>query len=406
MASTNVRVLHLADIHIGMENYGRLDPNTGINSRVVDFLRRFDEAVSYALENDVDLVLFCGDAYKTRNPNATYQREFARRVKRLSDADVPILLLVGNHDQPSAARRASSIGIFGTLGVENVIVATTDALHRITTRRGLPVQVATIPYPSRSRLMAHAEYKNLSLSELDAALQRIVGENIRALIAQLDPEIPAILAAHLSVAEAKQGSEQHVMIGRDVIILKSVVADPAFDYVALGHIHKHQDLNAGHQPPVVYPGSIERIDFGEERERKGFVVADIAVGEATYRFIPVHARPFVTIRVEAAGDDPTAQVLDEISRHDVAGAVVRIIIETSEEKAQFIVEREIRRALADAHYISAIRKDVERRYRQRLGGQSPESLTPPEALRRYLEAKDTPPERINKLLEYAQDILN
>jgi DNA repair exonuclease SbcCD nuclease subunit len=81
---TKINVLHFADIHIGMENYGHIDSSTGVNSRVIDFLRRLDEVIDYGLSHDVDLVIFAGDAFKTRDPSPTLQREFARRVKRLS----------------------------------------------------------------------------------------------------------------------------------------------------------------------------------------------------------------------------------------------------------------------------------------------------------------------------------
>ncbi|HZB96695.1 MAG TPA: metallophosphoesterase, partial [Herpetosiphonaceae bacterium] len=73
------KMLHLADIHIGMENYGRTDPATGLNTRLQDYLQRFDEALTYALETEpVDIVLIAGDIYKNRTPNPTHQREFAR----------------------------------------------------------------------------------------------------------------------------------------------------------------------------------------------------------------------------------------------------------------------------------------------------------------------------------------
>ena len=121
-----IRLLHIADIHIGMENYGRLDPQTGINGRVMDFLRRLNDAVAYALDNEIDVVIFAGDAYKTRDPNPTYQREFARRMKRLADAGIPVVMLVGNHDLPAVAQRATSISIFSTLDVPNVIVGDYD----------------------------------------------------------------------------------------------------------------------------------------------------------------------------------------------------------------------------------------------------------------------------------------
>ena len=236
---TNIRVLHFADLHIGMENYGRLDASTGVNGRVLDFLRRLDEMIDHGLEREVDLVLFAGDAFKTRNPNPTYQRAFARRVKRLADAGVPIVLLVGNHDLPTMVQRASSVDIFNTLDVPNVIVGHIEDLHRIETRRG-PVQVATIPYPVRQRLLAHEDYQGLSIEQLDQELQSIVTDNVMALAEQLDPDIPAILTAHLSISSALYGSERSVMIGRDAVVLKSVLADPVWDYVALGHIHMHQ----------------------------------------------------------------------------------------------------------------------------------------------------------------------
>ena len=89
-----IRILHFADLHLGVENYGRLDPATGLSSRVADFLRAFDTLVEYALTNDVDLVLFAGDAFKTRTPSPTYQREFASRIRRLAvGAGIPTFLL-------------------------------------------------------------------------------------------------------------------------------------------------------------------------------------------------------------------------------------------------------------------------------------------------------------------------
>ena len=129
---TKINVLHFADIHIGMENYGHIDSSTGINSRVIDFLRRFDEVIDYGLSHDVDLVIFAGDAFKTRDPSPTLQREFARRVKRFVDANVPVVMLVGNHDLPAMEKKASSIDIYRTLGVPNVIIGWEEACTRST----------------------------------------------------------------------------------------------------------------------------------------------------------------------------------------------------------------------------------------------------------------------------------
>jgi exonuclease SbcD len=404
--SNTIRVLHLSDLHIGMENYGRLDPATGLNGRVMDFLRRLGQVVDYALENDVDIVLFAGDAYKTREPNSTYRREFARRIKRLADAGIPVVLLVGNHDLPAQERRASSIDIFRTLNVPNVLVASRDQFHRLTTRRGKPIQVATVPYPLRQRLLSHEEYRDTTIAELDALVQELVTENVHALAAQVDSALPAILTGHFSVSEAKLGSERTVMLGRDVVVLKSALADPAWDYVALGHIHRHQELNGGQHPPIVYAGSLERIDFGEENEPKGFVVADVSRGHTEWQFHRVDARRFVTIRADVRDAvDPTPAIQEAIAGHDVTEAVVRLTIQARAEQEELIRDADLRRALDGAYYVAGISKEIERAYRLRLGGESPEELTPAQLLSRYLESRELPFERIQVLLRHAQEIL-
>lgn len=399
-----IRLLHFADLHIGMENYGRLDPQTGISGRVLDFVRQFNQLVAHGREHDVDLVIFAGDAFKTRTPNPTHQREFARRVKQLADAGVPVVLLVGNHDLPAMAQKASSVDIFHTLAVPNVIVGRREQVHRIQTKRG-PVQVATIPYPVRSRLLDRAEHRGLSMEQLDQALRESVTNLVEALKEQIDPDVPAVLTGHFSVSGAVWGSERTVMLGRDVVVPKSALADPVFDYVALGHVHKHQNLTRDEPgaPPVVYAGSLERIDFGEEHQTKGFCWVELARGETTWEFVPASARPFVTIRADVRQDeDPTRTVLDAISGQAIDGAVVRLIVRTTPDAEARLDDKPIEAALAAAHYVAAFVKETERPERIRLGGDAPESLTPSELLERYLASKSVSAQRTQTLLQYAQ----
>jgi exonuclease SbcD len=408
----SIRLLHTADIHIGMENYGRVDPETGINARVMDFLRRLTDIGDYAIERDVDVLIFAGDAYRTRDPNPTYQREFARRIKRIADAGIPVVMLVGNHDLPAVSRRASSIDIFGTLDVPNVTVAYREAIHPVICRNGQPLNVAAVPYPLRSALISREDHQGKSLAELDALLQNIMIENVQALAeeARQTPDVPAILMGHFSVSEASHGSEQNIMIGRDATVPRSVLADPAWRYVALGHIHKHQSLNRDLQPPIIYCGSIERIDFGEEYEPKGFVVAEISDGPTTWEFISGHrrsARPFLTVKVDVREvPDPTEAVVAAIrQRGDLSETVVRVIVKLRQEQEPQLLEREIKRALEDAYFVAALQRDIERADRQRLGGVSVESLTPLQLLERYLQVKGVPPERMKTLLRHAETLM-
>ncbi len=400
-----MRIVHFADLHLGVENYGRIDPQTGLSTRLGDFLSAFDEVVDYALNQNVDLVLFCGDAYKSREPSQTHQREFAKRIWRLASNDVPVLLLIGNHDLPNAVGRATSIEIFHTLAIPNVTVANRPGTYRIETRAG-PLQVVGLPWARRSILLSRDDTRNLTLDQINDRVEQILTDHIMTEVQALDANVPAILAAHVFVQGAQTGSERGMVMGHDYMLLHSTVANPAFDYVALGHIHKAQVL--GENPPVVYAGSLERIDFSEEDDKKGFYVVEAGENrKASYEFQPVHARRFVTIEVNVAPlePDPTQAVLDAIARHDVSDAVVRVQVAISERLEGLLDEGEVRRALKDAHYVAAIAREVERERRPRVAGFTAEGMTPMEALEVYLDSKNVPKERRKLLLEYGQRLI-
>ncbi len=363
-----VRLLHFADLHLGAESYGRFDPDTGLSTRLADFLAALDRVVDYALNNDVHLVLFAGDAYKTCDPSPTHQREFARRIGSLGRAGIPTVLLTGNHDVPNARGRANTVEIFEALAAENVYVAgRPETLHLDT--RGGPIQIVTLPWFNRSTLLTRDEHRNEALGDIAETiiekLERIVGAQVKA----LDAGVPTVFLAHGTVFGSVYSSERKTMLGQELILPAGLCNNPAFDYVALGHIHKHQVLST--QPPVVYSGSVERIDFGEESEEKGFIVAEVARGQAEWRLVSSQARRFLTIRVEASEGDPMEAIQQALAASDVTDAVVRVIIRTKPELEPLIDERELRRLLKDAFHVAAVIRDVERPSRLRLGRNRP-----------------------------------
>lgn len=402
-----IRLVHFADLHLGVENYGRLDTTTGVSSRLGDFLSAFDQVVEAALGRQADLVIFAGDAYKTRDPSPTYQREFARRIRRLSQAGVPTVLVAGNHDLPNAVGRAHTLEIFGILQVDNVYVARSPAVFDIETRSG-PVQVAVLPWIVRSALLTRDALKDKSLQDADALVLEHVEQILNGhdgLVARLSPDRPHILVAHGTVQGAAYGSERSVMLGNDLILPLHLLKNPAWDYVALGHIHKHQALEPERLPPVVYSGSVERIDFGEEHERKGFVFVEVERGACRWEFVPLDTRPFVTLRVQADGDDPTAQILNQIARTPIEGAIVRLIIQTTVERSPLIDEKAVLAALKDAFHVAALIRNIVRLERMRLGGQYDlAGLTPLDVLARYLQTRQASEAHIARLLEYAQTL--
>jgi exonuclease SbcD len=404
-----MKIIHFADLHLGVERYGRIDPATGLSTRLSDFLKVLDELVDYALNNSVDMVICCGDAYHRRDPSQTHQREFAKRIGRLASHGIAVFLLVGNHDLPNATGRANSVEIFDTLAVRNIHIGGKPGTYRVSTKSG-DAQVVALPWARRSALLAKDDAKNLTIEQINEKLQSTLSNILANEVESLDKSVPAILSGHVSVSTARTGSEKTMLLGQDYFMLHGSLSRQEFDYVALGHIHKRQELSA--YPLIVYSGSLERVDFGDEDDEKGFYVVELdqskLAGERVLscQFHAVSARRFLTIEVDADTDNPTATVLAAIAKKDIADAIVRLIIKVSESNEPMLNDAEIRRALSDAYYIGSIVKDVVRERRVRIGNEGSESLSPIKALEVYLTSKNTPSERIAKMLEYGKRLIS
>ena len=239
-----LRIAHLADTHIGMENYGRLNPETGLNQRLHDFLKSLDQAIDAAIAEEVDLVVFAGDIYKTRDPTPTHQREFARRIQRLVGAGITDVIVAGNHDIPMSAGRATSVDIFRALEVPSVTVARTIGTHVIQTQVG--PRPGRSPFRGRSAasVLAQPEFKNHTIAELNQAMIELTQARSSQLEAEaLDPTLPAIVVGHAHLFGARIGAERLLTMGTDPMYDLQTFDLPNVDFVALGHIHKHQVLS-------------------------------------------------------------------------------------------------------------------------------------------------------------------
>jgi exonuclease SbcD len=420
-----VKFLHFADVHLGVENYGRIDPTTGLHTRVQDFVRCLRFVCETAIREHVDFAVFAGDAYKTCDPSPTHQREFAAQMRLLNGAGIPLVMVTGNHDNPAAFGKASSIDIFGTLNIRNIYVLNKPKLFTLETRSG-PVQIACLPWPTRGTLMAKDEYKDLSDEQMRSRIEGICTDIITRFAEQIDPEVPAILVAHITAAGAVYSSERLATIGKDPVLTTGTLAHPAFDYVALGHIHKFQDLNPNGHPPVVYAGSVERVDFGEEKEEKGFCIVTIndlseegredtdnalplfsdrhpqkRRRETTYRFLHTPARPFVTIRVSAGeGEEVGEAITKAIKKHDLNEAITRVIYTVGEGQPVSLDLKDVHHALQDAFLVSSITPKVDVTPRLRRAGIA-EDMGLRESLSRYIENHPELGHLSDELQEYA-----
>ncbi len=403
-----IRILHFADAHIDIAAQGRHDPESGLPVRMLDFLKSLDTIIDTAIAEKVDLVIFAGDAYKDRTPVPTYQREWGKRIIRLSQAGIPTLLLVGNHDVSPAANRANTLQEYDTLQVPHVIVANKPVFLKPNDLDGLKLQIIALPWVSRSGLLSRQEDIELSSDKINATLEDQLDRLVKVWVKEMDPSIPAVLTAHGSVAGATYGAERSVMLGNDIILPGSMVKNPAFSYTALGHIHKAQDINEGYQPPVIYPGSIERVDFGEIADEKFFVIAEIELGKPT-RVIwhKLNGRKFIDRHIKVQNAElAMTQILSALpSQEEMKDAVMRLIIEYPREWESMIDESEIRRVCQNTLELHFIRK-VERELRLRLpGDQSINSLSHIELLEIYWKSIELGDKELELMKKIAGEII-
>ncbi|MEH2154552.1 exonuclease SbcCD subunit D [Nostoc sp.] len=402
-----IKILHLSDIHMGSGfSHGRINPATGLNTRLEDFVNTLSICIDRALRDAVDMVIFGGDAFPDATPPPYVQQAFASQFRRLMDANIPTVLLVGNHDQHSQGQGGASLNIYRTLGVPGFVVGDTLTTHCIQTRNG-KVQVITLPWLTRSTLMTRQETEGLSLAEVNQLLTERLRVVLEGEVRRLDPDVPTILLAHLMADNATLGAERFLAVGKGFTLPLSLLTRPCFDYVALGHVHRHQNLNKSNNPPVIYPGSIERVDFSEEKEDKGYVMLELERGSAEWEFCPLTVRTFQTIEVDISkADDPQAVLMKAIAKYDIQDAVVRLIYKLRSEQMDLIDSSSLHTALNPAHTYTIQAELVSQLARPRIPELSASSsIDPMEALKTYLNNREDLKDIATSMMDAAQKLL-
>ncbi|QFS49214.1 exonuclease subunit SbcD [Nostoc sphaeroides] len=402
-----IKILHLSDIHMGSGfSHGRINPETGLNTRLEDFVNTLSICIDRALTDAVDMVIFGGDAFPDATPPPYVQQAFASQFRRLMDANIPTVLLVGNHDQHSQGQGGASLNIYRTLGVPGFVVGDTVTTHCIETRNG-KVQVITLPWLTRSTLMTRQETEGSSLAEVNELLTERLRVVLEGEIRRLDPDVPTILLAHLMSDNATLGAERFLAVGKGFTLPLSLLTRPCFDYVALGHVHRHQNLNKSNNPPVIYPGSIERVDFSEEKEDKGYVMIELERGRVEWEFCPLTVRTFRTIEVDISkADDPQGVLMKAIAKYDIQDAVVRLIYKLRSEQMDLIDSSSLHTALSPAHTYTIQAELLSQLARPRIPElTASSSIDPMEALKTYLNNREDLKDIAASMMDAAQKLL-
>lgn len=259
-----IKIATFADFHLGVTTYGTIDAKTGLNTRVINALESLDNMINYCITNKIEYIIFAGDMYKNNLPSPTLQRELNVRIKRATEHGIKLYIQSGNHDVSPTETAKCPMDPFSTLGVENI---------------------------EHTRFAkAYMINPNLRILILPTYCDQ---QQIETILDKYNDNIKTIVVGHLTVLGAKLNDwlleQSENAISTKVFERNNICA------VVLGHLHKHQILNES--PLIYYTGSLQRIDFTEEFQEKGFVVLDIDE-TVNYEFIEVKSQEFFTINVD------------------------------------------------------------------------------------------------------------
>ncbi|MCK4765960.1 MAG: metallophosphoesterase [Candidatus Aminicenantes bacterium] len=330
MASGVIRILFLADTHLGFDL--PFKPRIEQRRRGPDFFANFEKALEPALKGEVDAVVHGGDLlYRSKVPAALVNMAF-EPLKKVADRGVPIYLVPGNHERSAIP--------FRLLAEHPNIHIFHRAFTFILTLHGFTLAMSGFPY-----------------------VRENVREKFPGLLAQTGyRKIKAdcnLLCMHHCVEGAAVGEHNFVFRGQDFVVgLAEIPA--AFAAVLSGHIHRFQVVTKDLPGrtilvPVFYPGAIERTSFAEKNEKKGYLTLEIATSGPDkgslrgWQFHQLPARPMREIILPAAGktgaelESGIKNILEKLP----ADSIVKLkIIDKVEEEALPVLRAASLRSIA------------------------------------------------------------
>lgn len=385
----NLLIIQTSDLHLGTTVHSEVDASTGLSKRIDDYFDCFDKIIDYAISNKADVVIICGDVFNTSNPTPTILKMFASRLSKLSKVGIAVVMIAGNHDLPKTEGRVCPIEIYSEIGINNFYYLNEPTHIDLQTKDKKKVRIFAIPYIHPIKVFNKQQILKKEKKELNyETVVKAYREEYRKLASKFEKTGRGdadycILMSHMSIANASKGTEESItLLGGEFTLLPNILHSNAFDYIALGHMHKHQCLDW--KIPIVYSGSIEKSDISEMNEKKGFIAIK-PWSNPEWEFIELPTRKMMRIEVDATEiKNIKDKVIEEINKNDVGGAIVRLIIKVSNKSRPNLDYSEIRKLMSDAFF-------VEPQYERVQGSLLTktlfsETLSANESLIKYLEA--------------------
>lgn len=263
-----MRILHTADWHLGRTLEGR--------SRLEEQAQFLDELHEIVIREQVDVVLMAGDVFDTVNPPAAAEQLFYESMARISNkGKCPIVVIAGNHDNPDRLTASSPLALEQNITIIGYPLSTIVKVPIIRTKEEL--RVAALAYPSESRLnevLADSVDELLLRDEYDKRVRYLLSK----MAEQFSKEAVNVAMSHIYVAGSDSTeSERPIEVGGAYTVRSTSLPELA-QYVALGHLHRPQDVKKA--PTIArYSGSPIAFSFSEAGYAKSVSIVDVEPGK-------------------------------------------------------------------------------------------------------------------------------
>ncbi len=282
-----MKILHTADWHLGkkLDAFDRMEEQKAVMA----------EICGIAESEKVDAVLIAGDLFDNFNPSTESQELLYKTLKKLSrNSGVPVVAIAGNHDSanrveaPDVIAKENAIFFLGYPD-STVSPMSLDSGVKVTQSEAgfvefslpscsTPLRLITTPYANEPRMhkVFHSDDTEQELREMLQIRWAMLSERYCD-----ESGVNILLSHHFFVASGQQCAEETDDSERPILHLGGSqtigveLVPKSIDYVALGHLHRYQNVNADGQIPVVYSGSPLAYSFSEENQDKFVVILEV-----------------------------------------------------------------------------------------------------------------------------------
>lgn len=358
-----MKILHAPDLHSVYDNYGKVD-SEGVHSRLAEWRRCADVILETAISENVDVAVFPGDIFRTSRPRAMEQIEVFSLFDKLRREKIKVIAIAGNHDLV-APGEPSAVDVLSRVGEKSFGIT----MPKIVTAKD--VQFVCLPSVKAAAINAACA----DPAEAAFMVSKKLMDIARSLRALCDDR-KKVLVGHWSITGSATSSGVYMLGAHEPTLMLSDLLSLEFDAYLFGHIHKPQIL---HEAPFVgYAGAMQRVDFGEEKDERGFYIHDLESGKTDWHALP--ASTFCTLSLD--------ENFEITGLSKVTGSIVRVKYQVREDDAAKIDHGKIVGQIKEMEplFFAGIFPEIIKTDRARSAGLT-EQTGPMEALAMWLDTK-------------------